>query len=269
MTTQETRQRRARQVRRPQPDIVVTDGQPLATVTIYKQTTLLTRRIGVGWTCYPISEAGLASVLGKLPTSSGLLPQNTLAYGRHDGVAFYAVYVPARRATLRMASAEYDIPIPPLVWGGRGDDFRIFALGTADYPKRADVPLMSPPFPNSYPDGRICWGSSDPRPSAAPDTLLSVLNLFLEGSYFNLHVANNKSRQFSQSVVALWEQLRDKQARKYPLGDLVPVGLTLDHVLSGAAWGARPGQADEALQPDVDEDDDYDYEDERGFVWRA
>jgi PRTRC genetic system protein B len=234
---------RSRAARRP--DVVVTNGTPLAQITIYEQLTLLTRRNGPTWRQYPISPDALARVLGSVPSASGLLPPHTLGTGHVAGAPFYVVYVPPHTRTLRLAgngtgaSQAYTLPLPPLVWAGHGTDYRIWALDTPDRPSNTHTPLMRAPFPNVFADGRICWGSSESAPPASPASLDRVLTLFLEQSNFNLHLANGKSVAFPNSVVAHWQHLIEGGDEAYPLDDLMPAEYALGWVLAGSPWGAR------------------------------
>jgi hypothetical protein len=229
-----------RTIYRPKPrplDVVVTGGEILAQITIYDELTLLTRKQGGRWAQYPITLDAIADVLSGVQTVSGLLPQHTLGTGRVNGQPFYVLYVPPTVRTLRMEVGSYTVPLPPLVWAGCGTDYRIWALGEHGYPTSTSAPLMVAPFPNCYKDGRVCWGTADGRPAAAPGTLPHVLKLFLEESYFNLHLANGKSVQYTTSVVARWQQLVDGGALEYPLDDLMPAECQLTWALSGQAWG--------------------------------
>jgi PRTRC genetic system protein B len=225
-----------RHIRARQPDVVVTGAEPLAQITVYPDVTLLTRRHGRTWRQYPIDPGALAETLAHVPITSGLLPPHTLASGRLHGAPFFVVFVPPRQATLRTEKERFSLPLPPLVWAGWRDDYRLFALASKDAPTLR-TPLFLGPFPNLYADGRICWGSSDPRPQAAPDTLQPVLDLFLTGSYFNLHLANGKSQAFPNSVIAQWQALKKTKTASYPTDDLIAVNRTLDDLVSGRIFG--------------------------------
>jgi hypothetical protein len=99
------------------------------------------------------------------------------------------------------------------------------------------VALYQAPFPNTYQNGGICWGEVTTLKDATPATLLPTLRLFLEGSLFNNHVANEKSSRRPGSILALYDDLVAEQADSYPLDDLLPVGASLVWLLSGGAWG--------------------------------
>lgn len=237
MTTTPTPRRPWRQtIARPRrPDVLPrADLELLAQVSIYQGLTLYTRRQGAAWRSYPVEPAGIAQALSRLPASSGLLPPNTLAAGYAHGRLFLVAYVPAHTRTLRTEQRAYTIPLPPLVWGGCGQDYRLFALNAEGWPDER-APLFVGPFPNLYADGRICWGSSDARPDAGPAALGQVLDLFLSGSLFNLHLAGGKSTKYTASVLGQWEALA-KRVRPYPLGDLVAAEQRLSWLIGGGPW---------------------------------
>lgn len=239
-TNQPTTPRRPWQRPRPrprQPDVLVRGVEPLAQITIYEDLTLLTRRSGAHWRQYPIDASALAQTLGRVPHASGLLPPHTLGTGLIHGTPFYVVFVPPGSATLRTTQEAWTIPLPPLIWAGHQQDYRIWALGTPDAPADTREQLYAAPFPNCHADGGICWGSSDPRPAAAPSTLMTVLKLFLEESLFNLHLADHKSLGFPNSVIAQWAQLAESGADAYPLDDLVSTHVLLGWPLTGGPWG--------------------------------
>lgn len=240
MTTTPSRRRPGpspRRLKTPRlPDVAIVGETPLAELRIYESTVLLTRRTGPSWRQYPVDPDQIATLLGRLPSVSGLLPQGTLGTGQLAGAPFYVVYVPPRTARIQTTAQTYAIPLPPLVWCGHKRDYRIWALGTTDYPTR-DLPLYRAPFPNCYASGQICWGNVGSLPQAGPKTLDAVLTLFLEESAFNAHVANGKSIAFPTSVIARWQDLVDTAAEAYPLDDLLPAELSLSWALSGKTWG--------------------------------
>lgn len=224
-----------RQKPRPIRQTMVIDRKPSIQIGIFADAVYLTRRHGCGWMSYPISPEDLASALSKLPTSSGLLPPNTIGTGTVNGQRFYVLSVPPRRAELRIAGRKQPRPIqtPPLIWAGCGQDYRIFALNSLE-PPQAQSALYHAPFPNTYPTGAICWGTTEPRGDAAPATMLTALAHYLEGSAFNQHLVQQRSRSHPRSIIAHYRQLSAETP--YPLDDLVPAGHDLGWLLSGQAW---------------------------------
>jgi hypothetical protein len=220
---------------RPLRQTMVIDQQPVVQIGIFEDAIYLTRRQGHGWVSYPISPEDLSAALSKLPTSLGLLPPNTLGTGTINGQRFYVLSILPRSAALRIAGLKrlHTIQTPPLIWAGCGQDYRIFALNTRE-PPRLHSELYHAPFPNTYDLGSICWGSADRRGDAAPETMLVTLDLYLEGSSFNSHIAQNRSRSRPRSVMALYRKLGAETP--YPLDDLVPAGHDLAWLISGQAW---------------------------------
>lgn len=220
---------------RPLRQTMVIDRQPLVQIGVFEDAVYLTRRDGHGWMSYPIKAEDLAAALGQIPTNSGLLPPHTIGTGTVSGQRFYVLHIAPRSAALRITGRKRPcvIQTPPLIWAGCGQDYRIFALNTCDAPQ-AQSDLYHAPFPNTYDSGSICWGSTEARGEAAPTTMFPALDLYLEGSSFNSHIAQGRSRSRPRSVTALYRGLG--AGKPYPLDDLVPAGRRLAWLLSGQAW---------------------------------
>jgi hypothetical protein len=237
--TRPWQRRRARPFGR---EVVLFDRPPIAQICIYDSCCIVTRRRPDGtWTSYPITPDALAQALGRLPVSTGLLPEGMIGTGLHQGDPFFVQLIRPRPATLllddngTMRSAA--IRLPPLIWAGWRTEYRIFALQLADRDVVSqDLQLYRAPFPNLYDNGSICWGSAARRPPASPTTLTQALNLFLEGSRFNSHLSGNKSRRHTANVLRAYDALT--ASTPYPLDDLVPTDrlLRLRDALSGAIW---------------------------------
>jgi PRTRC genetic system protein B len=218
--------------------VIIADGAPIAQITIYDRLVLLARRDGRGaWRQYPVAAEAVAQALSNQPSSSGLLPPNTLAAGSVHGQPLMVVYLAPGVRTLKTERRDYTIPLPPLVWAGCGDDYRIFALGKdgATFPTVGSQVLYAAPMPNTYASGAICWGTTDQRPQASVTGLGKAWAVFL-GSYFNSHVQQGKSVSYPQSILALWDLLSDRTLESYPLEDLVATPRTLTWLCQGGPW---------------------------------
>ncbi|HWQ15569.1 MAG TPA: hypothetical protein VNL77_22395 [Roseiflexaceae bacterium] len=193
---------------------------------------------------HPISPDGVQAALAGLPSSSGLLPRDTLGTGWVQGRPFMVRYIPPRPAKLLCQPDSskpplvFPIQTPPLIWAALGQEYRIYALATPDYPDSDRVPLCHAPFPNVYDNGGICWGTADkPR----TPTLENMLALFLEGSYFSTHLNSDRSRAFGRNIAERYRSLSPETP--YPLDDLKPTGKTLGWLLAGGAWSVSGGFA--------------------------
>lgn len=244
MTTSTIKQRRrfsqGHSARPRRPDVVlVSRTPPLMQLTIYPTHVERRTRHGQRWTSDLVAPAAIAQILSNAPATSGLLPPFTLATGRVNGKPYLVQWRPPRVATLQALDELHTIPLPPLIFAGCGNDYRIWALGSADYPTRTDLPLCVAPFPNCYSDGRICWGNVNVAPFEQPKHLAAAQRLFLEESRFNLHLAEHKSLAFPRSVIANWQQIHTSGASAYPLDDLLPAQCMLGWLLDGGPWGGK------------------------------
>jgi PRTRC genetic system protein B len=211
---------------------------PELQLDLYANAVILTRRVNGLWRSYPVAPEGVAQALAGLPLMTGLLPPDCLGWGTVGGEAFFVQYLAPRAVALPVevgaVTTTYHLQTPPLVWAGRGADYRLWALSGPGRPMHPEVPLCRAPFPNSYEHGGICWGSAERPPAAAADTLGRALGCFL-GSKFSMHVDNQKSRRYPASIVALWRELSPETP--YPLDDLVSTSATLGWLLRGGPWG--------------------------------
>lgn len=233
--------------KRPKPyrrEVAIMDTPPLAQICIYPNTVILTRRDSTGaWRSYPISPEALAQALGKLPISAGLLPEGTISAGLHQGEPFYVQHLrPAKRRLMVSEGGTptaYTIELPPLIWAGWRNQYRIFALNTTTA-LAADTPLYHAPFPNVFiPQGTICWGNVR-VPAATASAMAVALKLFLEESQFNTHLDDGKSKVASGSILTQWRELaKPKTPPAYPLADLIAAGRRLGSLLDGSIWGSR------------------------------
>ncbi len=224
---------------RPYPREVVFDTPPKLQLDFFENCIILTQRTKVGWSSYPIDAADVAQALSNVPSSTGLLPPNTLAYGIAQGSPYYCIYVPPRVIKLSFddwaSGGTFHIPTPPLIWSGWKRDYTIWALNTLEYPSEETL-LAYAPFPNVYTtDGGICWGDSDERAIASPSTIMPMLDLFLTGSRFNTHLAGSKSNRAAGNITNLYYQINGLGS--YPLDDLRLASRTVGDVIKGA-WNA-------------------------------
>ena len=192
---------------------------PRVRLDLYEEAIVLTRYEGDDRrTSYPVAVDDLVAAFSRVPVSTGLLPANCLFWGRENGEAHMAIYVPGRRWRLQTAERTFHIPLPPLIFLGAGVQYRVYAVKRR--PQVMLPELYHCPTPNVHPDGLICQGSA-PFPACASDTIEQALSLFLEGSLFNGDLAAGKCRRFPDDVRRLWGQLEG--ARRFPPGELVSV----------------------------------------------
>jgi len=196
--------------------------RPLVRLDLYKQAIILTRFQEKGTASYPVSVYDLAAALADVPVSSGLLPANTLFWQRREGQSQIGIYVPGRQWTVLVGERQLTIPMPPMIFTGRGTHYAVY--GIKRRPRDVHCRLYHAPYPNVYLHGAICQGNA-PFPACTPETITPSLSLFLEGSSFNGDLAQGKCRSHPDNVLALWKELAGK--KRFPLKELVGCGKVL------------------------------------------
>ena len=192
---------------------------PRLRLDFYPTAILLSRWEADGRTVtHPVAVDDVVRACGRVPLSSGLLPANTLFWQQQGQELGLGIYVPARRWRLQTAERAYLLPLPPLVFTGRGTAYRVFAVKKR--PPDARSPLYHAPCPNVHADGRICPGRTT-FPPCTPQNIGAALRLFLEGSLFNGDLSQGKCRAHPEDVRQLWAALAGR--RRFPLAELVPV----------------------------------------------
>lgn len=202
-------------------------------IHFYKTATLLERNDGLVQQVYPVNIESLHALLGNIPQSTGILPRDVISMGRYDGHDLIIKYVKPKRRNLVVTDAGVtttrSIVTPPLVWSGSGTRYRLYALNTTRWPTE-HTRLYHAPFPNVYPNGTICWGTTGSALVANNTTIDTMLARFFE-SMFASHLDNLRSRANPGSVLSFWETITNEKS--YPLGDLVPANLRLIELLEG------------------------------------
>lgn len=176
-----------------------------------------------------LSPLDVARALADVAPAGGWLRENTV-YIRPGHETRAAIYLSTAVRSLNIDGESHAlrVPLPPLLFYGRGKKYHIYALAEAGWPT-AKTALYHAPFPNVYPDGGICPGTVE-FPACDPDAIHQAARLFFE-SAFNSDLDNGKSQAHPQNVIALWRKLAAADDKQYPINDLLPHNLTLEEVL--------------------------------------
>jgi PRTRC genetic system protein B len=181
---------------------------------------------------YPISVHDVVSACTNIGLSSGLLPSNTLFWKQQGDRPEIGIYVPARRWQMQVDSAggedarTYHIPMPPLVFVGRGNAYQIYAVKRR--PRDEHERLYHAPCPNVHHHGGICPGNT-PFPGCSPQTIEAALSLFMENSRFNGDLGRGKCCRYPDDVQQLWAMLEGR--KRFPLAELVGCRRALSDLL--------------------------------------
>jgi PRTRC genetic system protein B len=143
------------------------------------------------------------------------------------------VHIPRGRHRVQVETRTGDqmliVPLPDLVFIGRGRSYYVFAT---KHPPTPHTPLFHAPCSNVYDSGAICLGNT-PFPEATPATIATAIALFLSGSTFTAHLAQNRVQGAGQShILQLWADLAARPSARFPLRALRPLATTLARMLS-------------------------------------
>ena len=212
--------------------MTLTPHSPLVQLTFYPDTILCTRYDGTGQTTYPVAAQDVAEAVADVPFTTGWLRPRTLCVERRGGVTTVAVHIPRARHRVhvetRTGDQVWEVPLPDLVFIGRGREYYVFATKRAPTP---DTSLFHAPCSNVYDNGNLCPGNT-PFPEAHAQTMPTAVALFLNGSVFTSHLAHNRVRGAGQNhVLDLWADLATRPRARFPLRALRPLSTSLARVL--------------------------------------
>lgn len=213
--------------------------KPLVQLTFYPDAILCTRYDGVGQSTYPVEAQDVADVVADLPLMTGWLPPRTLFVGRRGGETTVAIHVPAAQHTVHVETAQgeqqWSIPMPDLLFMGRGHTYHVFATKTTPAP---EVPLFHAPCSNVFDRGSICAGNT-PFPEVSTKTIHTAFHLFMSASVFNTHLCKERVRGKAAekaNVLVLWKRLASHPDAPFPLQCLKPFNLTAGTLLRQSAY---------------------------------
>jgi PRTRC genetic system protein B len=177
---------------------------------------------------HAISAAHLTAACANLRAGSGLLPRDTLFWQQTAQTTTLGIYVPGQRGPVHLKEESLQVPLPPLVFVGQGNQYSVYAV--KQRPKDGQARLYHAPCPNVGKNGRICPGNTS-FPHCGPETIGDALELFISGSRFNQHEAAGKCHSFPDDVGNLWRHLAAHDKRRFPLSQLVALNRPLAWVI--------------------------------------
>lgn len=153
-------------------------------------------------------------------THSGLLPEQTIAYKQGVNGRQYALFRPAKVWKAKMARslyeppAEYNIPMPPLMFICRGGTPpRIYAL--KDRPQAVTEMAYKAPTLNTFESGLTCAGTHE-----YPQRVEVIPESFFESLFSPTADHAGRSARHPLNILDMWQELNGQD--EYPLEDLVP-----------------------------------------------
>lgn len=179
--------------------------------------------------CKLVSADGVRACFQEMPSSlsfdSGWLPQGTLRFGLDaGGTRWVSMVLPASRRRLSILDTdlglqEVELPLPGLVFTGRGRSYWIWAV--KDEVVTPQTQVFHAPLSNVDEVGRICFGANA-LPEADGTSMMHALHLFLD-SPFNGHHASQKSRTHQGDIRFLLQDVASQKRDHFPDDELLPI----------------------------------------------
>jgi len=169
-----------------------------------------------------VTAKDVAAAFEGKEEDTGWLAPGVVRCGHNAGGDWYVYSTPPQTTLINLDDgggiSTLQIPLPRLVLLAIGGNYYLWAL--ADKAFSPDSMAYKTPYPNVYEDGKICWGSN-PVPKISLEKAREPWKLFFEAP-FNGHLVNGKSQEHTHDVRRALRGLADRNARRYPAGDLVP-----------------------------------------------
>lgn len=143
---------------------------------------------------------------------SGWITTGIQRTGFNTQGSWFVFFMPPCRNELKLDKTDtyYSVPIPGTLLIGAKKTLYLFAMDGQEFDPKGKV--YTAPFPNIYPDGKICWGKNR-TPAVEASKALEVWKLFFL-SPFNGDLASGKSKKYPQDVREQLKALAGK--RTYP-----------------------------------------------------
>lgn len=212
--------------------------EPSLSLNFYSFGVTLRKREGDMISEYPIDPAQAAVALAaKVTFNTGLLTGDTI-YIHMEGVTKTIVEYRNPQMTgifLDGSDAPLRVPLPGLLMirktaNDLAPSHAVFAVKKR--PLALDIDLFHAPLPNVFSSASVCWGTVQ-RVSDEALTGASLAQDWhqLLGSPFGDHACSGKSKSYPSDIRQKLIELEAKQARRYPISDLLPARQTLAQVL--------------------------------------
>lgn len=166
------------------------------------------------------------ALLKEVPLSSGILPEGTLWWRQGRSGVEVALWRPPRvwpvalQLEVGKPPRRFRLPMPGLIFVcSPGRPPRVYA-GKRRPGDDKEIIYHAPLF-NVFRDGRTCAGTH-----RYPDRIDQIPESFMV-SFFTVDAEwRGRSKRYPDDLLKLWEELDGK--RRYPQGDLVPIGKVED-----------------------------------------
>ena len=162
------------------------------------------------------------ALLREVPLASGILPQGALWWGQGKNGVLVALWRPPRIWPVALQTEAFQpprrlkLPLPGLIFicqAGRPP----LVYAAKRRPASVEDTTYHAPLFNVFRDGRTCPGTHK-----YPQYIGEIPESFFRSFFTPTADHAGRSKRYPDSLLKLWEELDGK--KRYPLGDLVPLG---------------------------------------------
>jgi len=166
------------------------------------------------------------ALLREVPLGSGILPAGALWWAQGKEGVEVALWRPPRVWPVALVREAFKpptrmkLPMPGLIFiCSPGRPPRVYAAKKR--PTSPEDTIYHAPLFNIFDDGRTCAGTHK-----YPEDLEELPESFFTSFFTKDAQYRNRSKKYPDDLLKLWEELDGK--KRYPLGDLVPLGKVKD-----------------------------------------
>lgn len=187
-------------------------------------------------TIKPVAAESVRQAFSKQSIDTGWLPPGVNRWGNGNKGQWAVEWVAPNvyTLTLQLAGEEriITVPMPSLIWFGQGSHFYIWAAKQKEF--SPDAELFAAPLPNvTASSGIICFGGKN-RNRVEKGGFEKAWELFWAMA-FNRDHSGGKSQLHKNDVTKQLLALAKLKAKSYPLGDLVPMRMSLNSMIANFA----------------------------------
>jgi len=211
--------------------------QPLLQLCFYTFGAILKKKTPHGYQEYAVAPADIAAAMATtIIFDTGVLSSDILCVRESGPTVKVVSYRKPQKTGIWLEGSDNPlrVALPGMLLlrtttSGQSPKYQVFSVKKR--PQSYDAQLFHPVLPNTS-SSSICWGSVTlPKGAQLQTNNMDADWATLLGSSFGTHSLAGKSKKYRKDVRKMMIELEKRNARRWPVGDLLPINQTLDDVL--------------------------------------
>jgi PRTRC genetic system protein B len=162
------------------------------------------------------------------PMDSHWMPEHIIRAGVNLRGEWIVQFIPPQRYAIEFDHAQIIVPLPGLIFTAVGSSYYLWAIKEKTF--TAEALAYHAPLPNISAAGKLCLGTNRP-PVAAMNKIEPARQMFFSAR-FNSDLSNGKSQKEPDNIIVQLQAIARTKRRTYPLNDLIPLGHSIDRIVS-------------------------------------